>query len=112
MRLLFAVFSVGLVACGGVPDASNVVVPDVMVEAEPVSGFDASAYDSHLAAADASDGTVDHVVTQCAGCGLGMSGDPAHSARVGDYEMHLCSDSCQANFVSDPALVLGRLPTD
>ncbi len=56
-----------------------------------------------LAAADAHDGTVDHVVSECAGCGLGMAGDPAHAVTHEGYELHFCSDSCKSTFEADPA---------
>lgn len=62
-----------------------------------------------LAAADAHDGTTDHVVSECSGCSLGMAGDPAHSATHEGYTLHFCSDSCKAGFEADPAAALGRL---
>lgn len=62
-----------------------------------------------LAAADAHDGTEDHVVSECTGCGLGMAGDPAHAVQHEGYELHFCSDSCKAGFEADPAAGLKHL---
>ena len=112
MRLLFPLFCVGLVGCGGEPASSEVAPVEVSEAPASAPAFDATAYEAQLTAADGADGTVDHVVTQCAGCGLGMAGDPSHAAQIGEYELHLCSESCQGSFVSDPAVVLGRLPTE
>ena len=62
-----------------------------------------------LAAADAHDGTVDKVVSECTGCGLGMPGDPAHSVTYEGYELHFCSDSCKSTFEADPVAGIERL---
>lgn len=62
-----------------------------------------------LAAADAHDGTVDHVVGECGGCMLGMPGDPAHAVEHAGYELHFCSESCKASFEADPAAGVSRL---
>ena len=64
---------------------------------------------SVLAAADAHDGTVDHVVSECAGCALGMKGDPAHAVSHEGYEMHFCSASCKEHFEAEPEAGLARL---
>ena len=112
MRLLLSVFCLGSFGCGGETASLEAGSAAVLVAPVFAAAFDASSYEAQLAAADAVDGTVDHVVTQCAGCGLGMSGDPSHAAQIGDYELHLCSSSCQENFVADPAVVLGRLPAN
>lgn len=55
-----------------------------------------------LAAADAHDGNVDHVVSECTGCGLAMPGNAAHSVKHEGYELHFCGDSCKAGFEKDP----------
>ena len=62
-----------------------------------------------LAAADAHDGTVDKVVSECTGCGLGMAGDAAHSVTHEGYELHFCSDSCKSGFEADPVAGLKNL---
>ncbi len=62
-----------------------------------------------LSAADAHDGTVDHVVSECPGCGLGMTGSPEHAVTHEDYTLHFCSDRCSMSFESDPAAGLERL---
>ena len=67
-----------------------------------------------LARADLADETEDHVVEQCAGCGLAMPGSPDHTLQVQDYEMHFCSDDCYGHFADDPdeaILALGELET-
>ena len=55
-----------------------------------------------LAGADLADGTEDHVVSQCLGCGLVMEGSADHAAQVADYSVHFCSTSCKDNFAEDP----------
>ena len=62
-----------------------------------------------LAAADAHDGAVDHVVGECGGCMLGMAGDPAHVVTHEGYELHFCSEGCKAGFEADPAAGVARL---
>lgn len=62
-----------------------------------------------LAAADAHDGAVDHVVHECTGCGLGMPGDPAHTAKHEGYDLQFCSETCQAGFEADPAKGVAQL---
>ncbi len=62
-----------------------------------------------LAAADAHDGTVDKVVSECTGCGLGMPGDAAHSVTHEGYELHFCSGSCKSGFEADPAAGMKKL---
>jgi len=54
-----------------------------------------------LAAADKVDGTEDKVVSKCGGCALGMDGSHDHALKVGDYEMHFCSEYCQKVFEKD-----------
>jgi hypothetical protein len=64
---------------------------------------------SVLARADKADGTADHVVAKCAGCALGMDGNPLHAVTHEDYELHFCSETCAEGFSKDPEAVLGRL---
>lgn len=64
---------------------------------------------SVLAAADAHDGTVDHVVHECGGCGLAMPGDAAHAVKHEGYELHFCSEGCKEGFESDPAAGLAKI---
>jgi hypothetical protein len=64
---------------------------------------------SVLASADAHDGSVDHVVHECTGCGLGMPGDAAHAVKHAGYELHFCSDGCKKGFEADPAAGVARL---
>ena len=80
-------------ACG----ASSQPAP-TSVEPAPVS-VDRTAV---LEAADAHDGTIDHVVHECTGCGLMMEGDPEHAVTVDDYELHFCAESCASRFEADP----------
>jgi len=112
MKYIFVFFSIFLMACDGEQEGS--VVQEIEQPSSSVisSDVDVSGYEAQLVSADAADGTVDHVVTKCAGCGLGMAGDASHSTQVGEYELHLCSGSCLDSFVSEPVAVLERLPTD
>lgn len=98
MSRLFVASALALtVACGG----SSEPAPTA---AEPALDRAAA-----LAAADAHDGTVDHVVSECAVCGLAMPGDPAHAVSVEGYEVHLCSASCQTEFESHTDDTLRRV---
>jgi YHS domain-containing protein len=63
-----------------------------------------------LQAADAADGTNDHVVAKCAVCGLVMDGTSEHVSRYAGYELHFCSAECKETFDHDPHAVLVRLP--
>ena len=62
-----------------------------------------------LAKADAHDGTVDHVVSECAVCGLAMPGSPDHALTVEGYEVHLCSDTCRDHMERHTAEVVANL---
>jgi YHS domain-containing protein len=62
-----------------------------------------------LAAADAHDGQTDKIVHECATCGLGMKGDPAHKSTHEGYELHFCSESCKHSFDKDPAKGVAKL---
>ena len=67
---------------------------------------------ANLAKADAADGATDKVVSKCLTCNLGMEGSPEHVAKLGDYQLHLCSDKCKAGFEAAPekALLALKLP--
>lgn len=56
------------------------------------------AQEAILAKADAMDGTTDHVVSKCGMCALRMDGNDAHVSKVGDYELHFCSEECKESF--------------
>ena len=94
-----------LLACG---DSSPAVQAPAAPTAAGIVLKDPKAI-AALPAADAVDGTVDHAVTRCSSCGLGMDGDPAHVSRIGDYTLHSCSDSCKQNLESNADGVLARL---
>ena len=95
-RLLTASALVFAFACGGSESAPT--------EASPAVDRAAA-----LAAADAHDGSVDHVVGECAVCGLAMPGDPAHAVSVDEYEVHLCSESCKTEFETNTDATLERV---
>jgi hypothetical protein len=65
-----------------------------------------------LAKADAVDGKVDHVVSQCSGCKLKMAGSPDHALQVGDYTMRFCSTGCQEHFAegTEEAILAMEIP--
>jgi hypothetical protein len=90
MRVLW----LGLVACGG--QAGEQVAAQTAASAI-------------LAKADAHDGKVDQVVSECAMCGLGMAGDPANDHQHEGYELHFCSSDCRDNFAADPGKAIGNL---
>lgn len=68
------------------------------------------ALSARLAAADAADGTADHVVEKCISCSLKMAGKAGHSVTVNDYQLHLCSADCQVSFAKDAGGALLALP--
>jgi hypothetical protein len=59
-----------------------------------------------LARADAKDGKTDKVVSKCASCTLSMDGNPDFAAKIGEYQLHFCSDHCRENFQADPEKAL------
>lgn len=69
---------------------------------------------ANLAAADKLDGAEDKVVHRCYSCALGMDGDAANAAKVGDYELHFCSEGCVDNFVgsADDVLATTGIPKE
>jgi len=75
----------------------------------PGAARSAEAEAAKLQAADAADGTKDHVVAKCAVCGLAMDGTSEHVSRYAGYELHFCSSECKETFDHDPHAVLGRL---
>jgi hypothetical protein len=95
-----------LAGCGGRPDAAPVAAPT----AEPVAPAAQGAAPAAivvgpgaaviLARMDAADGARDQVVSNCAGCGLGMPGAAEYSARAGAYTLHFCSDHCRQDFTA------------
>jgi YHS domain-containing protein len=62
-----------------------------------------------LAKADASDGSVDKVVSKCVTCRLGMEGKPEYSVNYGGYAVHLCSEECKKTFAENPEKALQAL---
>lgn len=91
-----------LVACGGGAPSE----PEAEPAAEPAPSIDRAAI---LAAADAHDGVVDHVVSECSVCGLAMSGDPEHALTSGDYVLHMCSSTCQSHMEAHEEEVIANL---
>lgn len=64
---------------------------------------------STLAAADHHDGQVDKVVHECAMCGLGMAGDPAHASTHEGYTLHFCSEQDKQAWDADVSGGMARL---
>ena len=99
-----------LVACGGAPEPSmTAATPAATTSTAPTPAaapapavLDAAC----LEQADARDGATDKVVHKCAGCGLGMEGDPAFASTHGGMTFHSCSDGCKMRLDADPAGVL------
>ena len=77
----------------------------------PSAGRGTEAEVAQLEAADAADGTKDHVVAKCAVCGLAMDGSSEHISRYAGYELRFCSSECKETFDHDPQVVLRRLRT-
>lgn len=100
--------ALGLMACGGGEGRSESAEAAETVE-PIVIGPEA---EGRLAMADAADGSEDHVVSKCVGCGLHMAGDPRHSLEVDGYELQFCSETCRDGFLMDPtgALLALDLP--
>jgi YHS domain-containing protein len=84
--------------CGGGTADS----PDVAAEPPaPEQTLSPEALQATLAAADLDDGTADHVVANCPGCGLAMPGNAEHAFELEGYELHFCSESCKGRFTED-----------
>lgn len=65
--------------------------------------------DPQLAAADAADGTEDHVVSKCYSCQLAMKGKEEIATQVNDYTVHFCSENCRTMFEEDAAKFIGEV---
>jgi Fe-S oxidoreductase len=83
--------------CGGHPE-------------QPQTPADPSEVSARLAMADAQDGTVDKVVSNCAGCKLHMAGKKEHAAAVGDYTLYFC-EHC-VDKVKNPVPAITQLKLD
>ena len=77
---------VGLAGCGGGEPRGVALQP---------------AEEAILAQADATDGSADKVVANCAGCQLQMAGKAEHAITAGAYAMHFCSENCKTRFGED-----------
>ena len=119
-HLLLAPLWVSL-ACGG-PEDPAPETPEATGPAEPGQGplqpgqgpptpgsYEPDA--AVLAAADAEDGTVDHVVEKCVVCSMAMPGDPTQTVTLGDYELHMCSALCTEAFEADIPGTMDRVAT-
>lgn len=94
-------------ACGSSSPTETVSPPAAPSETPTPTG----AASDVLAMADETDGALDKTVSQCAGCGLGMPGDPTHAVEHEGYELQFCSETCAANFSEDPEAGVQRLET-
>ena len=101
IALLIGLFCVNLMGCKprveSANEATSSAAPPLIVTDE---------LQAKLAAADAADGQVDQVVSQCVTCGLAMEGKEDCAETVGDYSIELCSPTCQQVFKKDPAKAL------
>jgi hypothetical protein len=79
--------------CGG---GSTPVAPPT-----PPSPELARALAPRLATLDPLDGSADHVIAACVGCGLAMEGSPEHPLVVGEYTLHFCSAECRDQAAKD-----------
>lgn len=93
--LLVALLALSLAACRR--DAAR----DAADAPKPAASLTPEQLDAVLATADAADGTVDHVVSKCAGCRLGMDGRADHAVSAHGYQLHFCSDDCKARSSKD-----------
>jgi Fe-S oxidoreductase len=98
--------AIAMTACGGAgtsydepATAEPAAEAAPAAEAGPIEPTEAML--ATLAAADAADGTTDHVVAKCPGCALAMEGSADSALQVGDYALHFCSDSCRDHFSTD-----------
>lgn len=107
--------ALAVTACG---DASHEGGAATAEHAAPQAAAHGDAYDiaeidadseALLARADALDGSSDHVVAYCPGCGLAMEGSADYPMHAGDYEMHFCSDSCRDRFAAHGAESIAAL---
>jgi hypothetical protein len=108
--LCVAVAGLGAAACGGEPTPAAEEGTAAVTEGQTEIGTVASAaMTALLEKADAADGTTDKVVSNCVTCGLKMAGSADNAAKVGDYEIHLCSANCLGSFNEDPEKALAAL---
>jgi len=98
-----------LAACRKEPAGSTNAEMKSAKPAEPAPHADAkpgealsAEVEANLAKADAIDGKTDHVVSKCGMCALRMAGSDAHVTKLGDYELHFCSDDCKESFDENP----------
>ena len=63
-----------------------------------------------LEKADAQDGTVDQVISNCPGCNLKMPGLAENSCELDGYTIHFCK-GC-ADKVKDPTPVIAKLKVE
>jgi len=89
-----------LASCGGEGEKAgeHAAAPSAELASAPLTSDEMK---MKLASADALDGTTDQVVERCSGCRLGMNGKADHAIHVGDYTLHMCSESCKAAFGKD-----------
>ena len=62
-----------------------------------------------LAAADASDGTEDRIISKCYSCQLAMKGKEEIATQVNDYTVHFCSENCRTMFEGEAAKMIGEI---
>jgi len=105
----FIVTSVLMAACGGTASEPAAETPAAETPAATEGYVLTDAHEAVLAKADAHDGTEDHVVSECSVCGLGMQGDAAHAVTVGEYQVHMCSETCKGHFEENIAGTLDRV---
>jgi len=80
------------------PKAASTVKTPVAIPAEVQPAVAAM-----LAKADVADGTIDKIVSKCAGCALRMDGSEQYEFAVSGYKMRFCSKDCKGRFEKDPA---------
>ena len=59
-----------------------------------------------LAAADASDGTEDRIISKCYSCQLAMKGKEEIATQVNDFTVYFCSENCRTMFEGEAAKVI------
>lgn len=103
------IVSVALVGCekkeGGGESSTNTVAKSqskpIVVSSEGIAMDAKLKMAGLLAAADAVDGTVDRVVSKCAGCALGMNGKSDDTIKYEGYTMNFCAAGCRDHFNED-----------
>lgn len=65
-----------------------------------------SKWDTVLAKADGLDGEVDHHISKCYTCQLGMSGNEEIAAEINGYSACFCSKECREMFAESPEKLL------